>query len=122
MIRLYVKIPEDFILLILQEKLRVVHIRFVRMVRFKFLAQFPVDHSSDSDVLSLIIFLCYFTWFAYNVIDRFVSIPTKLTFIILLHPIYSYFDMIGIIIIIIIIVPCVFLTIALDDVLLLESE
>ena len=43
MIRLYVKIPEEFVHLILQLRFWVVHIPFVCMVRFQFLAQFPVD-------------------------------------------------------------------------------
>ena len=37
MIRLYVKIPERFVLLILQDKFWVVHTPFVHMIKFKLL-------------------------------------------------------------------------------------
>ena len=40
MIRLYLKITENFVRLIFQEKFRVVLIPFVRMVKFKFLIQY----------------------------------------------------------------------------------
>ena len=43
-IRLYVKIPEEFVRVILQGRCWVVHIPFVCTVKFQFLAQFPVDH------------------------------------------------------------------------------
>ena len=47
------------------------HIPFVRMVKFKLLAQFPVDHHAYPVVSSLIFFLCKFAAFAYYVIDLF---------------------------------------------------
>ena len=50
----------------------VLHIPFVHMVKFQFLAQFPVDHFAHSVMSSLILLLCQFT----TVIDRFVSITT----------------------------------------------
>ena len=37
---------------------RVVHIPFVRMVKFKFLAHFPVDHLAHLVVSYLVLFLC----------------------------------------------------------------
>ena len=37
-------ILENFVLLILQNRFLVVHIPLVRIVKFQFLAQFPVDH------------------------------------------------------------------------------
>ncbi len=43
MIRLYLKIPEEFVRLILKDRFWVMHIPFVRMVKFKFLAHFLVD-------------------------------------------------------------------------------
>ena len=36
----------------------IVHVPFVRMVKFKFLAHFPVDHLVDPVVSSLVLFLC----------------------------------------------------------------
>ena len=44
--------------LIFQETFCVVHIPFVRMVKFKLLAQFPVDHLAYAVVSTLIFFLC----------------------------------------------------------------
>ena len=49
--------PEEFLRLILQDRCKIVHIPFVRMVVFKFLAQFPVDHISTQVVSSHILFL-----------------------------------------------------------------
>ena len=48
MIRLYLKIPEELVRLVLPDRFWVVHIPFVRMVKFKLLAQFPVDHLAQS--------------------------------------------------------------------------
>ena len=48
MIRLYQKIPEEFMRLIFPDRFWVVHIPFTRMVTFKFLAQFRVDHLAQS--------------------------------------------------------------------------
>ena len=71
MIRLYVKIPEEFVCVILQDRCLVVHTLFVCMVKFKFLRQFPVDHFAHSVMSSLIFFLLQSL-----IIDRFVSITT----------------------------------------------
>ena len=57
MIRLYGRIPEKSVCIILQDIYWVVHIPFVRMVKFKFLAQFPVDHFAQPVESSLILFL-----------------------------------------------------------------
>ena len=75
-IRLYLKIPEKFVSLILQDRFWVEHIPLVRMVKFKFLAQFPVDHFAHPVVSCLILLLGYFSAFVYHVINRFVSTTT----------------------------------------------
>ena len=49
MIHLYLKIPE----VILQDRFWVVYIPFVRMIKFKFLAQFRVDHLLTQSCLVL---------------------------------------------------------------------
>ena len=56
-IRLNVKIPVEFVCVILQGGCWVVHIPFVHMFKFKFLSQFPVDHFVHPAVSSLIYFL-----------------------------------------------------------------
>ena len=66
------------------DKCWVLHIPFVCMVKFKFLAHFPVDHLAHPVVFSLLLFLCHFAAFAYYMIDRFVSVTTEPTFAILL--------------------------------------
>ena len=53
---LYLKIPEDFVRLIFQERFGVAHMPFVRMIKSKLLAQFPVDHHAHLVVPSLILF------------------------------------------------------------------
>ena len=58
MIRLYVKVPYEFMCVILQERCWVVHIPFVGMVKFKFLAHLPVDHLGHPVVSSLILLQC----------------------------------------------------------------
>ena len=73
MIRLYFKISENLVRLIFQGGFWVVHIPFVRMVKFKLLAQFPVDHLANPVMSSLILSVRQFTAFAY-VIDRFASL------------------------------------------------
>ena len=57
-IRLYLKISEEFVRLLHQDISWVGHILFVRMVKFKFLAQFLVDHLAYPAVSSLILFQC----------------------------------------------------------------
>ena len=53
---LYLKIPEHFVRLILQDWFRVVHLPFIRMIKFKYLAQFPVDPFPHRVVSSFIVF------------------------------------------------------------------
>ena len=72
--------------LIIQNGFWVVHIPFINMDKFQFLAQFPAIVSSR------IFFLCYF---AYCVISRFVSITTKSTSTILLRLIYFCMNIFG---------------------------
>ena len=54
----------------------IVHIPFVRMVKFKFLAHFPVDHLTNPVMSSLVLLLCQFAASAYYVIDGFISVTT----------------------------------------------
>ena len=54
-IRLNLKIPVDFVRLILQDRFGVVYIPFFRIVKFQFLSQFPVDHLAHSVVPCLIL-------------------------------------------------------------------
>ena len=58
---------------------------FVRMVEFKFLAHFRVDHLDYPVVSYLILLLNYFASFAYYVIDSFISITPWPPFAILLR-------------------------------------
>ena len=60
MIRLYVKIPEEFVYLIIQDRCCVLLIPLVHMVKFKFLTEFPVDHLCQT---SLSAFICYIRLF-----------------------------------------------------------
>ena len=76
MIRLYLRIPDKFVRLILQDRFLVVPIPFVRRVKLQFLAQFPVDPLTHLVVSSHILLLFKFAAFALYVIDRFVSIST----------------------------------------------
>ena len=46
----------------------VVYIPFVGMAKFKFLAHFPVDHLAHPVVSSLVLLLCQFAAFTFNVI------------------------------------------------------
>ena len=63
MIRLYEKIAENFLRLILQDKFWVVHIPFVRMIKYQFLEQFPVDQFSHPVLYNFYIFyLILFTF------------------------------------------------------------
>ena len=48
----------EFICVILQDRLWVVHIPFLRMVKFQFLAHLPVDHLAHPVLSSLILLLC----------------------------------------------------------------
>ena len=94
MVRLYLRILENFVRLIFQNGFRVLHIPLVRMVKFKLLAQFSLDHLAHPLMSSLIISLCKFTAVAYYVIDRFVFIAAYSTFTIFFHPVYSRFDIV----------------------------
>ena len=58
MIRFYLKIPANFMHLLFLDKFWFMHIPFVSMVKFLFLALFPVDHFSFPVILSLVILLC----------------------------------------------------------------
>ena len=60
------------------------HIPFVSMVKFKFLAHLPVDHLAHPVVSSLILLLCQFAAFAYYVVDGFISVAADSTFAIYL--------------------------------------
>ena len=66
------------------DRCRVVHIPFVRMVKFKFLAHLPVDHLAHLVVPCLILLLYLYAASAYYVIDGFVTITAQPTFAILL--------------------------------------
>ena len=57
-IRFYLKIPNEFVCLILQDRCWVVHIPFVRKVKSRFLARFLVDHRAHPVVSTLILSLC----------------------------------------------------------------
>ena len=57
-IRLYVKVPKEFMCVIFYVICWVVHIPFVRRVKFKFLAHLPVDHIAHP-VVSILILLLY---------------------------------------------------------------
>ena len=54
------KIPEKFVRLILQDRFWVVHMPFVRIVKLKFLAQFPVDQLAHPVVSSLILYYYHY--------------------------------------------------------------
>ena len=54
MIHSYLKIPENFVRLFLQDAFWVVHIPPFRMVKFKLFAQFPVDSVPHPIMSSLI--------------------------------------------------------------------
>ena len=58
MICLYQKIQENFVLLILQVRFRVVQIPLVCMVKLKFLGRFPVDHFPHLVVSLFVIISC----------------------------------------------------------------
>ena len=58
MIRVYVKVPLEFMCVIFYDRCWVVPITFVGVVKFKFLAHFPVDHLADPVMSRLILLLC----------------------------------------------------------------
>ena len=51
-------IPVEFVCVILKNRYWVVHKPFVFIVKFEFLAQFPVDYLAHPVVSSIILFLC----------------------------------------------------------------
>ena len=58
--------------IILYEEFCFVQVVFGSMVKFQFLAQFPVDNLSHPFMLSLVLFWRKFAAFAYNMINDFV--------------------------------------------------
>ena len=66
----------------------IMDIPFVRMVRFKFLPHFPLNHLAHRVVSGLILFLSWFAKYTY-LIDRFISITILTTIGVLLRLIYS---------------------------------
>ncbi len=56
-IRVYVKVPYEFMCIIFQDRPWVAHLPFFRMVKCKFLAHLLVDHFADLVVFSLIFLL-----------------------------------------------------------------
>ena len=61
---------------ILQDGFCFVCVPFSYIIKFQFLAQFPVDHISLSVVSGLIFLLCYLAAFVYYAINDFVTITT----------------------------------------------
>ena len=76
MICLFFKIPENFVRFILRDRFRVVHLPFVRKVKFHFLVQFLGDNLPSLVESSPTLFWCTCAVFAYYVVDRFFSIIT----------------------------------------------
>ena len=72
MIHLYLKISEKLVRLILQDGFWFVLLPFVRMAKFKLLAQFPVDHLSYLIVSSFFFFLFFFCSFCVNLLHSFI--------------------------------------------------
>ena len=69
---LYLKIPENFMSLILLDGFWFVPVPFYVITKFQFLVEFPVDHLSHPVMSSLILLLLYFVTFTY-MIKRFIS-------------------------------------------------
>ena len=65
MIFLYLKIPEESVRFILQDGTWFVQKPLARIVKYKLLAQFQVDHPSHPYMFSLILFQCHFALFVY---------------------------------------------------------
>ena len=76
LIRLYLKISEDFMRLIHKDRFWFVHIPFSSMLKFQFLAQFPVDHLLHSFVSYPMLLLRLLATFAYDVINSSRSSET----------------------------------------------
>ena len=62
-IRLYVKLPKSLCVSYSWTICRVVHIPFVRKLKFKFLTHLPLDHFAHPVMSSLILLLCKFAAF-----------------------------------------------------------
>ena len=58
--------PKEFILLILQDRFWFVYIPFCSMVKFQFVAQFPVIPLHHPVMSSFVLILCVFAAFSYN--------------------------------------------------------
>ena len=78
------KIRENFIFLILQDRFLFVHIPFGSMFKFYFHTKVPMNHLTHPVVSSLTRPWPKFTIFIYYAINRFVSVTTYPTLIILL--------------------------------------
>ena len=94
MIRLYLKIPEEFVNLIFQDRFWVLHIPYVRKFKLQFLAQLPVDHLAHPVVSSLTLFsvlifcICLYDW-SFRLCHHIIYICY------FLHLIYFCFDIVG---------------------------
>ena len=66
--------PQEFVRVIFLNKCWVMDIPFVGMVKFKFLAHFPVYHLAHPVVSSLVLLLRQFAAFAYHMIDGIIII------------------------------------------------
>ena len=88
-IRLYLKMPEEILCLILQDRFCVVHIPSFIMVKLQYLAQFPVDHLSHPVVPCIILFPCDFICIR-QLCDWWFRLYPHITYIC-----YSRFDMVG---------------------------
>ena len=66
------KVPQEFVSIIFSVRCWVVLIPFVGMVKFKFLAYFPVDPLAHPGMSSFVLLLCQFAAFAYYVIDGLI--------------------------------------------------
>ena len=77
-IRLYLSIQGEFVRLILQDRFWIVHIPFVRVVKFKFLAQFPGDHHAYQ-IVSIIIIIIIITFEIRDIHSNlnFVTLPRE---------------------------------------------
>ena len=69
MIRLYLKILENFVSLIFQDGLCVEYIPLVPMVKFKRLEQFPMDHLAYPIIL---LFICLIFGFTFTFLPFFI--------------------------------------------------
>ena len=76
MIRLDLKIPEDFIGLFYLGQFWFVPITLVSKAKIESFAQFPVDHLSNPIMSSLVFLLYRFAAFAYYMINLLISITT----------------------------------------------